>query len=51
MVELVDSAWFDDLLVRTVRSTFPANEHDRFTAHYRGLLGAWVDDTRAQARV
>ncbi len=51
MVELVDSDWFDDLLVRTVRSTFPANEHDRFTAHYRGLLGAWVDDTRAQARV
>lgn len=35
---------FDDLLVETVRSTFPAHEHDQFVAHYRGLLGAWVSD-------
>jgi hypothetical protein len=35
---------FDDLLVQTVRSTFPAHEHDQFVAHYRGLLGAWVSD-------
>ena len=34
----------DDLLVETVRSTFPAHEHDQFVAHYRGLLGAWVSD-------
>ena len=33
-----------DLLVETVRSTFPAHEHDKFVAHYRGLLGAWVSD-------
>ncbi len=35
---------FDRLLVDTVRSTFPAHEHDHFIAHYRGLLGAWVED-------
>jgi hypothetical protein len=35
---------FDDLLVQTVRATFPAHEHDQFVAHYRGLLGAWVSD-------
>ena len=38
------SADFDRLLVETVRSTFPAHEHDQFVAHYRGLLGAWVAD-------
>jgi hypothetical protein len=38
------SADFDRLLVETVRSTFPPHEHEQFVAHYRGLLGAWVDD-------
>jgi len=35
---------FDRLLVDTVKSTFPAHEHDHFIAHYRGLLGAWAND-------
>jgi hypothetical protein len=35
---------FDDVLVRTVRSTFPAHEHEHFVAHYRGLLAAWARD-------
>ena len=48
-VELVDSPEFDELLVATVRSTFPAHEHDEFVAHYRGLLGAWVRDQHALA--
>jgi hypothetical protein len=30
--------------LQTVRSTYPANEHDRFAAHFRGLLGQWVKD-------
>jgi hypothetical protein len=42
--ELVDSSWFDDLLVRTVRSTFPEHEHEHFVAHYRGLMAAWLRD-------
>ena len=43
------SADFDRLLVETVQSTFPAHEHEQFVAHYRGLLGAWVEDA-ARAR-
>jgi hypothetical protein len=35
---------FDQLLIETVRSTFPAHEQDHFIEHYRGLLGAWVHD-------
>jgi hypothetical protein len=40
----VTSPAFDDLLVATVRSTYPAREQDRFVAHFRGLLGLWVKD-------
>ena len=28
--------------VDTVRATYPAHEHDRFVAHFRGLVGLWV---------
>ncbi|HWH06274.1 MAG TPA: hypothetical protein VNT23_07545 [Gaiellaceae bacterium] len=48
-LELFESAEFDDLLVRTVRQTFPAHEHEHFVAHYRGLLQAWTRDERAAA--
>jgi len=44
----VRSPEFDRLLLDTVRSTYPAHEHDRFVAHFRGLLGTWVRD-REQA--
>ena len=43
MLDYVRSSEFDDLLVRTVTSTFPAHEHDTFVEHYRGLLKAWAD--------
>ena len=42
----MESADFDQLIVDTVRTTFPAHEHDHFIAHYRGLLGAWARDER-----
>jgi len=45
--EWFTSAEFDDVLVSTVRSTFPAHEHDHFVAHYRGLLAAWATDNAA----
>jgi len=40
----VRSPDFDALLVDTVRTTYPEAEHDRFIAHFRGLLGAWLAD-------
>ena len=48
MLDYVESTAFDDLLVATVRKTFPGHEHDRFIAHYRGLMSAWADDHKAQ---
>jgi hypothetical protein len=47
VLEWVEGPEFDQLLVDTVRSTFPAHEHDHFVAHYRGLLAAWARDERA----
>jgi hypothetical protein len=41
---------FDRLLVETVRSVYPAHEHDQFIAHLRGLLGLWVRDETARVR-
>jgi hypothetical protein len=46
VLEYVESGDFDQLIVDTVRSTFPPHEHDHFIAHYRGLLGAWARDER-----
>ena len=42
MLEWVDSPDFDQLLVETVRSTYPEDEHERFIGHLRGLVGQWV---------
>ncbi len=39
---------FDQLLIDTVRSVYPAHEHDQFIAHLRGLLGLWVKDESAR---
>jgi len=40
----IASTEFDDLLLETVRNTYPAHEHDSFAAHFRGLLSLWVND-------
>jgi hypothetical protein len=45
----VRSPEFDELLLDTVRTTYPPAEHDRFIAHFRGLLDAWVRDRENQA--
>ncbi|HEV3465141.1 MAG TPA: hypothetical protein VG846_14325, partial [Actinomycetota bacterium] len=50
MAEYIASPQFDAHLVETIRRAFPPHEHDQFVAHYRGLLGAWVNDQRAAAR-
>jgi hypothetical protein len=46
VLEYIESADFDRVLVETVTTTFPPHEHDHFVAHYRGLLGAWATDER-----
>ncbi len=43
MWALAQSREFDDMLTHTIRSSFPPHEHDRFIAHFRGLVGHWVD--------
>ncbi len=45
-VEYFESSEFDQVLVETVTTTFPAHEHDEFVPHYRGLLAAWCRDER-----
>ena len=42
VLEWIGSADFDRLLVGTVRSTYPAHEHERFVEHLRGLVAQWV---------
>jgi hypothetical protein len=46
VLEYIESADFDRVLVETVTTTFPAHEHEQFVAHYRGLLAAWASDER-----
>ena len=42
MWELVQSTEFDEILVQTVQTTFPTHEHDKFVAHYRGIMEHWT---------
>lgn len=41
VAEYVKSSEFDDLLVQTVRGTYPAHEQEKFIAHFRGLIALW----------
>ena len=43
----ITSPEFDALLVETVKATYPVHEHERFVAHFRGLLGLWAKDNAA----
>jgi hypothetical protein len=48
-VDEVVAAWvagpeFDRLLSDTVQATYPPHEREQFLAHFRGLLGLWLDD-------
>jgi hypothetical protein len=45
-IEYFGSTEFDQLLVDSVTSVFPAHEHEAMIDRHRGLLGAWVRDQR-----
>jgi hypothetical protein len=47
VLDWIDSPEFDGLLMDTVRSTYPPHEHERFAAHFRGLVGQWVREQQA----
>ena len=47
VLDWIMSPEFDRLLVDTVRSTYPAHEHERFVGHFRGLVGQWVREQGA----
>jgi hypothetical protein len=49
VLDWVASADFDDLLVDTVKTTYPPHERDRFVAHLRGLVGQWVREQGGHA--
>ena len=49
-VELVESKEFDQMIVDTISSAFPAREHDQFIAHYRGLVDAWAREQSDASR-
>jgi hypothetical protein len=51
MIGYIGSTGFDDLLVSTVKATFPAHEHEKFIAHYRGLMALWLKDQEAVSPV
>jgi hypothetical protein len=51
VLDWVSSSEFDDMLLDTVRATYPVHEHDKFIAHFRGLIDLWLSDESAQLRV
>lgn len=43
MWQHIQSKDFDNMLVETIRNTYPAYEQERFASHFRGLLRHWVE--------
>jgi hypothetical protein len=48
VLEWVASPELDALLVATVGKLYPSHEHERFVAHFRGLIGQWVREQGAE---
>jgi len=42
--QYITSPEFDAVLLETVQATYPAHEHERFLAHFRGLIGLWAGE-------
>lgn len=47
MWHLAQTHEFDHILLETIRTFFPPHEHDKFIAHFRGLLWHWIDTNPA----
>ena len=43
MWEFARSVEFDHILTETVRGMFPPEEHEQYIAHFRGLVGHWIE--------
>ena len=50
VLEWIASPEFDRLIIDTVRSAYPAHEHEEFTARLRGLLALWAADESGRLR-
>jgi hypothetical protein len=46
VVGWVSSEEFRSLLRETVRATYPVHEHEKFLAHFNGLIDAWINEQR-----
>jgi hypothetical protein len=46
VLDWVSSAEFRSLLRETVRAMYPVHEHEKFLAHFNGLIDAWINDHR-----
>jgi hypothetical protein len=44
VLDWVSSEEFRSLLRETVRATYPVHEHEKFLAHFGGLIDAWIRD-------
>ena len=43
MWEFARSEEFDNILTSTVTGMFPSHEHEKYIAHFRGIIGHWVE--------
>jgi hypothetical protein len=50
VLDWVSGPAFAALLIDTVRSVYPAGEHDQFIAHFRGLISLWITDESTRLR-
>ena len=48
VLDWVSSDDFDRMLVGTIAATYPEQERDWFTGHFRGLVDLWISDERTR---
>jgi hypothetical protein len=48
VLEWVSSADFDRMLHQTIAATYPEQEREGFTGHFKGLVDLWISDERTR---